>query len=187
MRKIASLLAALAVTVALSGCSGADTGEQPAWMDEPAAEKTGVTLNVYNWGEYIDDETYRVNEAFTHLTGIEVNYKTYQDNESMYALLSSGAAHYDVVCPSDYMVGKMISEGMLEKLDFNNIPNFQYIDDEFKNLEYDPANEYSVSYTWGTVGIFYNTDMVDEEDLQQGWGSYGMKIQGPDSDVRQLP
>ena len=169
VRKIAVWLAAVAVTGSLAGCAGTNEGDQPAWMDQPAAEKTGVTLNVYNWGEYIDDETYRVNEAFTHLTGIEVNYKTFENNESMYALLSSGAADYDVVFPSDYMVGKMINEGMLEKLNFDNIPNFQYIDEQFKNPVYDPTNEYSVPYTWGTVGIFYNTDMVDEEDLQQGW------------------
>ncbi len=131
-----------------------------------SAKTDTVTLNVYNWGEYIDPE---VNDLFTAETGIEVNYKNFTDNESMYAMLSSGAASYDIVVPSDYMVGKLINEGMLAKLNFDNIPNYKYINEDFKNLAYDPQNTYSVPYTWGTVGIFYNTKYVDEEDLAQGW------------------
>ena len=129
-----------------------------------------MTLNVYNWGEYIDDEDVRINDAFTHLTGIKVNYKNFTDNESMYALLSSGAADYDVIFPSDYMVGKMIRENMLAKINFENVPNFQYIDNSLKNPIYDPTGEYSVPYTWGTVGIFYNKKYVEEADLEAGWG-----------------
>lgn len=129
-----------------------------------------TTLNVYNWGEYIDDEVLDVNELFEQETGIKVNYKTFDSNESMYTLLSSGAAEYDVIFPSDYMVGKMISEGLLAELNFDNIPNYQYIDESYKGLEYDPDNKYSVPYTWGTVGIFYNKKYVDEEDLKDGWG-----------------
>ncbi len=131
-----------------------------------AEEVKTVTLNVYNWGEYIDPA---VNDLFTEETGIRVNYKNFTDNESMYAVLSSGAATYDIVVPSDYMVGKLINEGMLAKLNFDNIPNFKYINKDFTNLSYDPKNEYSVPYTWGTVGIFYNTKYVDEADLAQGW------------------
>ncbi len=127
---------------------------------------TSVTLNVYNWGEYIDPA---VNDMFTEETGIKVNYKNFTDNESMYAVLDSGAAVYDVIVPSDYMVGKMRSEGKLAKLDFNNIPNASYISESLLNPSYDPNNEYSVPYTWGTVGIFYNTNYVDEADLEQGW------------------
>ncbi len=130
-----------------------------------SAEET-VTLNVYNWGEYIDPT---VNDIFTKETGIRVNYKNFTDNESMYAVLSTGAAIYDVIIPSDYMVGKLINENMLAKLDFDNIPNFQYISDTLKNPEYDPQNVYSVPYTWSTVGIFYNKKYVDEADLAQGW------------------
>lgn len=130
-----------------------------------SAEET-VTLNVYNWGEYIDPT---VNDIFTKETGIRVNYKNFTDNESMYAVLSTGAAIYDVIIPSDYMVGKLINENMLAKLDFDNIPNFQYISDTLKNPEYDPQNAYSVPYTWSTVGIFYNKKYVDEADLAQGW------------------
>ncbi len=127
---------------------------------------TGVTLNVYNWGEYIDPT---VNDLFTAETGIKVNYKNFTDNESMYAVLDSGAAVYDVIIPSDYMVGKMINEGKLAKLDFQNIPNVSKINPSLLNPSYDPKNEYSVPYTWGTVGIFYNTKYVDETDLQLGW------------------
>ena len=135
------------------------------------AEET-ITLNVYNWGEYISDGSdglMDVNAQFEKETGIKINYKTYESNESMYTLLESGAAEYDVVIPSDYMIGKMIQEGMLAKLNFDNIPNYRYIDDAYKGLEYDPNNEYSVPYTWGTVGIFYNKKFVTDEDLAQGW------------------
>ena len=131
-----------------------------------------ITLNVYNWGEYISDgsdDLMDVNAAFEEQYGVRINYKTYESNESMYTLLESGAAEYDIVIPSDYMIGKMIQEDMLAKLNFDNIPNYKYIDDEYKNLEYDPNNEYSVPYTWGTVGIFYNKEYVDEADLAQGW------------------
>lgn len=132
----------------------------------PVSAEEPVTLNVYNWGEYIDPA---VNDLFTEETGIRVNYKNFTDNESMYAVLSTGAANYDIIVPSDYMVGKLINENMLAKLNFDNIPNFKYIADSLKNPQYDPENAYSVPYTWGTVGIFYNTEYVDEADLAQGW------------------
>ena len=131
-----------------------------------------IVLNVYNWGEYISDgsdDLMDVNAQFEAETGIKVNYKTYESNESMYTLLESGAAEYDVVIPSDYMIGKMIQEDMLAKLNFDNIPNYKYIHEKYKGLDYDPNNEYSVPYTWGTVGIFYNKKYVDEADLAQGW------------------
>ena len=131
-----------------------------------AAPEEEVTINVYNWGEYIDPE---VNDLFTEETGIKVNYKNFTDNESMYAVLSSGAANYDIIVPSDYMVGKLIREDMLAPLNFDNIPNYAYIAETVKNQVYDPENTYSVPYTWGTVGIFYNTKYVSEEDLEQGW------------------
>ncbi len=160
---------AAGLILATAGCTQEGSTGSWDWASEPEAESTGVTINVYNWGEYIDDSDVRVNDAFTYLTGIEVNYKNFTDNESMYALLSSGAADYDVIFPSDYMVGKMIRENMLAKINFDNVPNFQYIDESLKNPAYDPTNEYSVPYTWGTVGIFYNTKYVDEADLADGW------------------
>ncbi len=172
MKKLAVVLMAMVLGLSLTACSGSPTGDETGWdwQSEPAAEKTGETINVYNWGEYIDKDEVNVLAAFTHLTGIEVNYSTYTENESMYAMLSAGGAEYDVICPSDYMVGKMRQENMLAKLNFDNIPNFQYIDEGLRNPNYDPTGEYSVPYTWGTVGIFYNTKYVDEEDLKDGWG-----------------
>jgi len=182
-RRFISLLVVLMLCLGLAACAPAEEpagddeedgeDEEAAWdytaeYPEPAPS-TGVTLNVYNWGEYIDDEVLDVNEGFTYITGIDINYKTFENNESMYALLSSAAADYDVLFPSDYMVGKLIEEGMLKKLNFDNIPNYQYIGEDYKNLEYDPENAYSVPYTWGTVGIFYNTKYVDEADLALGW------------------
>ncbi len=169
MKKTVGFVLAAGLILATAGCTQEGSTGSWDWASEPEAESTGVTINVYNWGEYIDDSDVRVNDAFTYLTGIEVNYKNFTDNESMYALLSSGAADYDVIFPSDYMVGKMIRENMLAKINFDNVPNFQYIDESLKNPAYDPTNEYSVPYTWGTVGIFYNTKYVDEADLADGW------------------
>ncbi len=142
-----------------------------------------VTLYVYNWGEYISDGTedsLDVNAAFeewyfeTYGKRVEVNYSTYSSNEDMYAKLSSGAANYDIVIPSDYMIARMIDEGLLRPLNFENIPNVQYINNELlfggNAPYYDKDAAYSVPYTYGTVGIIYNTTMVDEEDL----GSWGI-------------
>ena len=137
----------------------------PAAEAPEAVPLTGETIYVYNWGEYIadgTDGTLDVNAEFTRRTGIQVEYSTFDTNESLYSKLVGGGASYDVIIPSDYMISRMINEGMLEKLDFSNIPNFQYIDEEYRNMGYDPSNEYSVPYTWGVVGIFYNKDYVTE-------------------------
>ena len=123
-----------------------------------------ITLNVYNWGEYIsvgtDGESMDINAEFQALTGITVNYTTFDTNESLYSKLKSGGAQYDIIIPSDYMIGKMINEDMLAPLDFSNIPNYSMIGEQYKNRDYDPQNQYSVPYTWGYVGIIYNTTMV---------------------------
>ena len=121
-------------------------------------------VNVCSWGEYIDEELIT---QFEEETGIVVNYQTVESNEALYALLKAGAGDYDVIVPSDYMISQLIEEGMLEELDYGNIPNFSLIDDRFKNLSYDPENKYTVPYAWGTIGIIYNTTMVDEEIT--GW------------------
>ena len=129
-----------------------------------AAEDNG-SINVYNWGQYISDGTdgsLDVIAAFEEATGIEVNYTTYDTNETMYTKLKTGGSSYDVIIPSDYMIGRLIAEDMLEPLNFDNIPNYQYVDESFKNQAYDPDNAYSVPYTWGTVGIIYNTKYVDD-------------------------
>lgn len=134
----------LMLALPLSGCKSYEPNE---------------VVYVYNWGEYMDDS---VNKLFEEETGIKVVYKTYDNNESMYAVVKNSPDLYDVVIPSDYMVSRMIEEGMLEPLDYSNIPNFKYIMDSFKNLEYDPENLYSVPYTWGTVGLLYNSTTVTE-------------------------
>ena len=131
-----------------------------------------ITLNVYNWGQYIadgsDDSMEVIKEFEARYPHIKVNYSTYDSNEIMYSKLSNGGITVDVIIPSDYMIARMISEDMLLPLDFDNIPNYQYIDENFKNTAYDPENKYSVPYTWGTVGILYNTKFVDEADVT-GW------------------
>ncbi len=115
-------------------------------------------VNVCSWGEYIDEELIG---QFEEETGIIVNYQTAESNEALYSLLKSGAGDYDVVVPSDYMISQLIEEDMLEELDYRQIPNYALIDSRFKGLTYDPQERYTVPYAWGTVGIIYNTTMVD--------------------------
>lgn len=155
-------LAAIAMSLAL--CLGA--------LCLPAYAAQTVTINVYNWGQYISDGTdgsIDVIDAFEEAyPNIKVNYMTFDSNESMYTKLKTGGANFDIIIPSDYMVDKLIQEDMLEELDFSNIPNYATINDSYKNLAYDPENRYSVPYTWGTVGIIYNTNYVDPADVT-GW------------------
>ena len=137
-----------------------------------SARQETITLNVYNWGQYIadgSDESLDIIAAFEEkYPHIKVNYSTYDSNEMMYSKLSNGGITVDVIIPSDYMIARMINEGMLLEIDYDNIPNYQYIDENFRNTAYDPENKYSVPYTWGTVGILYNTKYVDEADVT-GW------------------
>ena len=118
-------------------------------------------LYVYNWGEYIDPE---VIELFEEETGIHVTYDMFETNEEMYPVIEAGAVCYDVVCPSDYMIQKMAENGLLAEINFDNIPNISNIDPLFleKSRSFDPQNRYSVPYTWGTVGILYNTKRIEE-------------------------
>ncbi len=143
-RLFAAATAAVLLLLMVSGCKQYEPNE---------------VLYVYNWGEYLDES---VNEMFEEETGIKVVYKIYDNNESMYAVVKNAPGTYDVVFPSDYMVGRMIAEDMLEPINFENVPNFQYIMEDFKNLNYDPKNQYSVPYTWGMVGLLYNTSVVKE-------------------------
>ena len=164
MKKAVSLLVVcllLLPLLLLCGCGSGDT----------------LTLNVYNWGEYISDgsdgtlDTVKAFESWyeeTYGTKVRVNYSTYASNEDMYAKLSSGAVSYDIVIPSDYMIARMISEDMLLPLHFENIPNYSSIDDSFRGLYYDPDDLYSVPYAYGVVGIIYNAAVVDEADAG-GW------------------
>ena len=143
----------LLLSVVLAGCG-------------KSASTPNGEVNVLNWGEYIDES---VLDQFEQQYGIKVNYKTCSDNETLYSILSGGGSDYDVIVPSDYMISRLIEEGMLEKLDFNNIPNFSDVDPKFVNPTYDPTNEYSVPYMWGTVGIIYNTKMIT--DKIDSWGA----------------
>ena len=152
IRKILPLILVLLCLFSLCSCGGGNTnsGEEQS-------------INVYNWGEYIDQS---VLDDFTAETGIKVNYTTYASNEEMYSKIVSGAASYDVIIPSEYMISKMISEDRLAELNFDNIPNYKYIGEEYRGLSYDPEEKYSVPYTWGTVVIVYNSKYVDEEDVK---------------------
>lgn len=144
----ASALMLLPVAL-LSGCGSSSDG-------------TNGQVIVYNWGEYIDPDTI---EMFEEETGIQVIYDEYETNEIMYPKVESGAASYDIVCPSDYMISKMISAGLLAEINFDNIPNAKAnIDPQYfeQSKGFDPENKYSVPYCWGTVGILYNKTMVDE-------------------------
>lgn len=171
MKRFCSLvLVALVSAILFSGCS-----EKYEYIDIEYAETTlninyskfeGVELSVYNWGYYISDGSdgsIDVNEEFEKLTGIKIVYDNYDSNESLYAKLAGGGADYDVIIPSDYMIGRLIEEDMLAELNLDNIPNYKYIDDKYKNTEYDPENKYSVPYNVGMVGIIYNTQAIEGE------------------------
>ena len=131
-----------------------------------------TVLNVYNWGMNMADGTDGtmdlVAEFEKRYPNIDVRMSEYESNEVLYSKLKNGGISVDVIIPSDYMIHRMRNEGMLLELDFDNIPNFSYVDEQFKNPDYDPENKYSVPYTWGTVGILYNTKYVDEADVT-GW------------------
>ena len=116
---------------------------------------------VYNWGEYIDPEVLTI---FEEETGIDVIYEEFETNEIMYPKVSSGAIAYDLVCPSDYMIQRMIENDLLAEIDFDNVPNAKYIGEGYmeQSRQFDPENKYSIPYCWGTVGILYNKTMVDE-------------------------
>ena len=140
----------LLTTVCLTGLAGCGSGDYTS------------EINVFNWGEYIDEDLI---DQFQEETGIKVNYNTAPTCEEMYAKMKNGGVNYDVVVPSDYMVSRMIEEDMLTPIDFNNVPNASCVDSDFLNPEYDPEGQYSMPYQWGRVAIIYNKDMVDPEDL----------------------
>lgn len=150
MKKLAKVLSVLLmltlVTCLFSGC-GDDR----------------VTIRVYNWGEYIDEDMI---DLFEEETGIRVDYTTFNDNESMYAKVkNAGDASYDVIVPSDYMIKQMIADDMLSPLNFDNIPNLVNVDARYLNPSYDPEGMYSVPYLAGLVGILYNTDETGSDEI----------------------
>lgn len=187
-KKLFSLLILAVMTLGISaGCSSSsentDSGEDEEVYEQSLTvsdmdyytrfKGDGISINVYNWGEYIstgaDEGTLDVNTEFEELTGIKVNYTNYATNEELYAKLKGGGASYDIIIPSDYMISKMIKEDLIQKLDYDNIPNFSYIMENFRNMAYDPKNEYSVPYTWGTVGIIYDESVIDVPEEEIDW------------------
>ena len=180
MRLLKSIILILLLSaVALAACScGSD--------DAPEKKYPTKTLNVYNWGEYISDEDdeeyglFDVNSKFEeyfneHLADkyqcyIKVNYSTYATNEDMYAKITNSAVAYDIIIPSDYMIEKLIAADLLHEIDKSLLSNYSNISEEFKGLYYDPEDKYSVPYTYGMLGIIYNSEFVDEEDLaDESW------------------
>ena len=163
MKKIVALTLATAVAAGLflSGCEMSETeftdGSGSTGSSNGSSGQREV--NVCSWGEYIDESLF---EKFEQETGITVNYTTVPSNEELYSQLELGGVNYDVIVPSDYMIARLIAEDRLQPLDYSKIPNYERIGEQYKGLSFDPNNEYTVPYTWGTLGIIYNTTMVDE-------------------------
>ena len=176
MKFIKYILIFIICTLLFCSCNNSDGS------DTPASSGKTVSLNVYNWGEYISDEDdeeyglFDVNAGFEayykekYGVDVKVNYSTYATNEDMYAKLTNSAVSYDIVIPSDYMIQKMIANDMLLPLDFSKLTNYSNISDSFKNMYYDPENLYSVPYTYGMVGIIYNSEFVKPDDVKgESW------------------
>ncbi len=170
LKKILLPLAVLVILV-ISICLFSSCGND-------AIEGEEITLYVYNWGEYISDgseESLNVNRAFeeycknTLKKNVKVNYSTYSSNEDMYAKITSGQVAYDIIVPSDYMIARLANEGWLKEINpETSVKNYQYIDDDYKGLYYDPDEKYSVPYTFGVVGIIYNQTMVPANNKNIG-------------------
>ncbi|MEG1206693.1 MAG: spermidine/putrescine ABC transporter substrate-binding protein [Angelakisella sp.] len=178
MKKLSLLLALLLVLPLMGGTLTAFAAEEVPLEGEYDMEYygrfkgKGMSLNVYNWGEYISDgtdESLDVNKAFEALTGVDVVYSTFDTNETLYAKMKTGGSSYDIIIPSDYMISRMIQEQMIQPINFDNVPNFSNINQKYVNPAYDPENKYSVPYTWGTVGLIYNSTMVNENDPMDSW------------------
>lgn len=157
---IFALTAAAAAVPLLTACGG-KTSDSPSSASGDASSESSDELYVYNWGEYIDED---VITQFEDETGIRVVYDLFETNEEMYPIIEAGAVTYDVVCPSDYMIQKMVENDLLAEINFDNVPNVDQIDPAYMEMSkaFDPENKYSVPYCWGTVGILYNTKMLEE-------------------------
>ena len=167
MKKALALTCAMtmAASLFLTGCGGNSnsfTSSTDSNSDSNSGGSNGSgkrVVNVCSWGEYIDEDLIY---KFEDETGIKVNYQTAESNEALYSLLKTGAGDYDVIVPSDYMIARLIDEGMLAELNYDNIPNYEKIGEQYKSLSFDPENKYTVPYTWGTLGIISNTAKVQE-------------------------
>lgn len=172
-RLITFITTVLLAAYLLTGCGPAGTGNGAGQ----------VTINVFNWGDYIGETT--IEDFEKEYPGIKVNYQNFSTNEDMYVKIKTGGSPFDVAIPSDYMIKRMLDEGLLNKINMENIPNYEYIDDRFKSLSYDPDNQYSVPYMWGTVGILYNKTMVSDpvDSWEILWNEkYEKQIVMPDSE-----
>lgn len=165
MKKIISVITALVCCMTFLGSCAEKNDTVSSLEGTYTKDLAGTTLKVYNWGEYISDgadDTLDVNAAFEKATGIKVEYSMYNDNEGMYSMLSSGATYYDIIIPSDYMIQRLVAEDMLREIDMSRLSNYKYIDEQYKDLYFDPENKFSVPYNVGMVGLVYNTKMVEE-------------------------
>ncbi len=170
VKKIFVFMLCFALCIPFCGCGY--EYQYPELEAEYTREFEGTELNVYNWGEYISDGSegcMDVNREFERITGIKINYTTFESNETMYSQLKNGGVSYDIIIPSDYMVARLKSEGMLKKIDTSALSNYKYIDDYYKGLYFDPEQEYSIPYNVGMVGIIYNSALIDEP--QHSWAA----------------
>lgn len=164
-KKFIALILGVLLCISLCGC-----GYEYYDLDFSAdytREFAGTQLNVYNWGEYISDGsdgTIDVNREFEKITGIKVNYTTFESNETMYSQIKNGGVSYDIIIPSDYMISRLKSENMLTKIDVSQLSNYKYIDDSYKGLYFDTDEEYTVPFNVGMVGIIYNSTLIDEPE-----------------------
>ena len=156
-----SMAGLTAASALLSGCGASENTGASGTDSAASGSADGGELYVYNWGEYIDED---VISQFEEETGITVVYDLFETNEEMYPVIEADAVNYDVVCPSDYMIQKMRENDLLAELNFDNIPNIAQIDPAYMEMSqaFDPENKYSVPYCWGTVGILYNTRLLEE-------------------------
>ncbi len=172
-KKLISFIMAFMLVFTLCSCDnqgGEEDDENGLKVDcrgEYSKALSGTVLNVYNWGEYIsdgEDDAIDVNAEFEKLTGIKVNYTTYESNETMYSQIKSGGVSYDIIIPSDYMIERMINEDMLRKIDTDSLSNYDLIEKKYKGLYFDKNEEYSVPYNVGMVGIIYNKKQIGEPE-----------------------
>lgn len=168
MKRIIAIIILVCLLSSLAGC-----GYEYKELDlkaEYTKDLAGTTLTVYNWGEYISDgadDTIDVNREFEKLTGIKVNYLTFESNETMYSQVKNGGVNYDIVIPSDYMIERMLKEDMLAEIDTSALSNYHLIDSQYKNIYFDPENKYSVPFNVGMVGIIYNGKHI--KNIEQSW------------------
>ena len=171
MKKILCLVICFILCFSLCGCEIGYKYFDIELRAKYSKDLAGTTITVYNWGEYISDgsdDMLDVNREFERITGIKVNYLTFESNETMYSQLKCGGVNYDIIIPSDYMIERLIDEGELRKIDISKISNYDLIDEKYKNVFFDKENTYSVPYSVGMVGIIYNKKHTGS-DIEHSW------------------